>query len=301
MVNKKRWGKKHEDKRDWKEYDKQLIKRGEFYLNTSFLETWLEEVGEMNKGKVGEPYLYPESMIQFLIVLWHLFPLRTLEGIMRSFSKKFLNFPVISYSQIRRRILAFQPLFKPKKKGLHAGSDGTGLQVGNRGEWIREHYGGPKRGWVKVVILGDTEGNVVDIKIGDEKFEENPAARDMVEANADFIDTFMGDGLYDVKENFRLLDRLGIEPVIKIRKNASTRSQGCMARKRQVIPYKKLGYKAWAKNKNYGKRWLATEGIFSAVKGIFGESVRSHKTENMYHEGKLKFWAYQTLKDYGMS
>jgi len=33
------------------------------------------------------------------------------------------------------------------------------------------------------------------------------------------------------------------------------------------------------------------------VKRIFDENIRSHKTRNMYHEARLKFWAYQQLKD----
>ena len=53
---KKRWGKKFEDKRDWKEYNEQLIRRGEFYINPTFLETWDEEIEKLNKGKVGQPY-----------------------------------------------------------------------------------------------------------------------------------------------------------------------------------------------------------------------------------------------------
>ena len=69
MPKRKRWGKKYEDKRDWKLYNKQLIKRGEFYINPSFLETWLDEIKEMNYGKVGEPYLYPHSLIDFLAIL----------------------------------------------------------------------------------------------------------------------------------------------------------------------------------------------------------------------------------------
>lgn len=300
MAKSKRWGKKYVDRRDWKTYNQQLIKRGEFYLNTSFLETWREELKVMNAGKVGQPFLYPESMIRFLISLWQVFPFRTLEGVLWALSKKFLDFPVICFSQIRRRILAFQPTFKPKKKKLFSAADGTGLRVGNNGEWLREHYDGPTNGWIKVVILGDTEGNIIDIRIGDEKTNENIEAREMINVNAEYLDKFSGDGLYDTKENFALLKHLGIEPVIKIRQNASgTHANGCMPRKKEVLLYKELGYKDWAKKKEYGKRWVATEGIFSAVKRMYGESVRSHCKENMYREGILKFWAYQAVKDFG--
>jgi hypothetical protein len=58
-----------------------------------------------------------------------------------------------------------------------------------------------------------------------------------------------------------------------------------------------MGYTRWSKEKDYGKRWICAEGIFSAVKRIFGENVRSHKITNSYREAKLKFWAYQQLKN----
>ena len=45
----------------------------------------------------------------------------------------------------------------------------------------------------------------------------------------------------------------------------------------------------------YGLRWPCTEGIFSSVKRIFGECIRSTGKRNMYHEAKIKFWAYNLL------
>ncbi|MBU2589679.1 MAG: IS5 family transposase [Nanoarchaeota archaeon] len=297
MVKKKRWGKKYEDKRDWKAYNQSLINRGEFYINPIFLDTWIDEIKEMNSSKIGQPYMYPNSLIEFLAILYQRgFDYRSLEGILRGLSKRLGTFPVIVYSQIRRRIRNLKPKFSAKKDKLIVGSDGTGLKVGNRGEWVREKWA-VKRGWIKVVILGDTEGNVVDIRIGNEDLNENSAGRGMLRKNYKNINKFIGDGLYDAKDNFRLLDQLGVEPVIKIRKNASTKSNGCMARKKQVISYKEKGYKKWAKENGYGLRWPATEGIFSTSKRMFGESVRSHKIRNMYHEAKLKLWAYQKLKE----
>ena len=67
-------------------------------------------------------------------------------------------------------------------------------------------------------------------------------------------------------------------------------------RAKHVKEYKKLGHDNWVKETGYGMRWVATEGIFSAVKRIFGEYVRATSTENMYQEAKLKFWAYSQIK-----
>ncbi|MEM2259201.1 MAG: IS5/IS1182 family transposase, partial [Candidatus Thermoplasmatota archaeon] len=34
--------------RNWKEYNEQLVRRGEFYISLDFMETWDEELEEMN-------------------------------------------------------------------------------------------------------------------------------------------------------------------------------------------------------------------------------------------------------------
>lgn len=297
MAKKKRWGKKFKDKRNWKEYNRKLILRGVFYINPVFLNTWLDEINRMNHGKIGQPYLYPNSMIEFSGVLYAKgFDYRSIEGIIEALSNKLGNFPIISFSQIRRRIKKLSLSFKKKWSNLIVGCDGSGIKVSNRGEWMRQKWK-VRRGWIKVVIMGTTEGDIIDIRIGNENLNENPSARGMIRTNNKDIDKMMGDGWFDAKDNFRLLNRLGIEPVIKIDDTASTKANGCMARKKEVLIYKELGYKDWAKQKGYGMRWVATEGIFSAVKRIFGECVRSHKTRNMYQEAKLKFWAYQKLRD----
>lgn len=294
---KKKQKKKYEDKRDWKTYNQKLINRGEYYINPTFLDNWLTEIKGMNSGKVGQPYFYPRSLIEFLAFFYAKnFDYRALEGITKAISKKLGPFPVICFSQIRRRIIKLDLKFSPKKSNLVVGVDGTGFKVSNRGEWIRQAWN-IRRGWIKIVIMGDTEGNIVDVRIGNENLDENASGRGMLRQNHKNIDKYMGDGLHDTKDNFNLLDHLGIKPVIKIRKNASTHSRGCLARRKAVLEYKKLGYKKWAKENEYGKRWLATEGIYSNIKRMFGETVKATKKRNMHHEARLKFWVYQQLKD----
>lgn len=296
MPKKKRWGAKYRDNRNWKEYNERLVKRGEFYINPVFLETWQIELITMNGGKVGQPYQYPQSLIEFLAVLKSKgFDYRSLEGIVRALSKRLGPFPVISFSQIRRRILALPLSFKQSTNRLIVGIDGSGIKVSNRGEWMRQKWG-VRRGWIKVVILGDISGNILDIRIGNENLDERSAGRGMIRNNRTNIEKVLMDGLHDVKDTFELCGKLNIETGIKIRKNASPK--GLHKRAREIRSYQELGYEEWASQKQYGMRWPASEGIFSAVKRMFGESVTSHRKRNMYHEAKLKFWAYQHLKEF---
>ena len=287
--------KKYIDKRNWKEYNNKLIKRGEFYLNPRFLNTWLQETKEMNQDKEGKPYLYPNSMIEFLGILHaKSFDYRALQGIVNVLSCKFDNFPVICYSQICRRVNKINIKFTTNNQNLIVGVDGSGIKVSNRGDWMRKKWK-VKKGWIKVVVMGDSKGNIVDIRVGNEDLNEGKSSRGMIRKNKKKVKKLLGDGLHDCKETFNLCNKLNIDPVIKIRKNASKKSRGSKLRKEKLKEYLKLGHKKWVKEKEYGLRWVCTEGIFSSVKRIFGECVRSTKKKNMYHEAKLKFWAYNLL------
>ena len=61
-----RWKSKYVDNRNWKEYHKELILQGEFFFDLNFLENWDQELSEMNKGKRGAPYQYPNSLFEWL-------------------------------------------------------------------------------------------------------------------------------------------------------------------------------------------------------------------------------------------
>ncbi len=135
----------------------------------------------------------------------------------------------------------------------------------------------------------------MDVRVGNEDFDERKSGRVMIKENCKHITKAMMDGLHDCEDTFNLCRKLGIDTAIKIRENAS--EKGLSARANEVRLYKKKGYKRWAKEKEYGKRWVCTEGIFSAVKRIFGENVKSHKIRNSYREAKIKFWAYQQIKN----
>ncbi|HID42402.1 MAG TPA: hypothetical protein EYP30_01275 [Archaeoglobaceae archaeon] len=79
----KRWGEEFIDNRDWVGYNEELVVRGEFYLDLDWVKSWNKELKEMNKGKVGARFEYPESMIK-LQAVWHQWvDYRGIEGITR--------------------------------------------------------------------------------------------------------------------------------------------------------------------------------------------------------------------------
>ena len=252
MAHKKRWGEKYKDKRNWKEYNEHLIKRGEYYIDPRFLDNWIDEITEMNSKKIGQPYTYPNSMIEFLSIIKSKgFDYRSLQGMVRALSKRLSPFPVISYSQIRRRFKKLQLSFKSKSENLVVGCDGTDVKVTNRGEWIRQKWK-VRRGWIKIVIIGDIGGDIVDIRIGNENLDERSASRGMIRKNKSCIDKVLMDGFHDCEDTFNLCKLENIEPVIKIRENAT--GKGLNKRAEETRPYQELGYRTWAEHKGYGMR-----------------------------------------------
>lgn len=290
---------KYIDNRNWPEYNEELVKRGEFYIRPIFLERWNRELKEMNDRKVGQPYLYPNSMIESLAVLHcKRIDYRALEGMIRVLSEVYYNFPVIDYSQICRRVNSLEVSFETHEENLIIAIDGSGEKVGNRGDWIR-HKWKIQRGWIKVVIMGSKnkkeKKSIIDIRVGNENLDERKAARGMIRYNQSKIDKAIMDGLHDCRDTFNLCENYNIPTAIKIRKNANTKSLGSSRRKEEVLIYKSMPHEEWVREKDYGERWPLSEGIFSADKRIFGEEVSAKKKRNMYHEVKLKFWAYNQL------
>ena len=58
-----RWGKTYKDKRNWKEYNEELVIRGTFFFDFDFVDQWDSELEKMNLGKRGSPFLYPYDLL----------------------------------------------------------------------------------------------------------------------------------------------------------------------------------------------------------------------------------------------
>ena len=77
------------------------------------------------------------------------------------------------------------------------------------------------------------------------------------------------------------MDKERTEPIIKTRKNASTKARGSPARAEKVRERKEIGYEGWKDKYKYGNRWAA-EIFFSGVKRIFGETSKAKSIEGVF-------------------
>jgi transposase len=297
------WDKKYKHKRNWVEYNERLVKRGEFYLSLDFLESWDEEIRRMNKGKRGHPFEYPDSFIRFTAVLYHVFslPYRQLEGVLRRLFRHIKSVKSPDYSTLFRRTSALKISLNlmDMDDDVVIAVDSTGVKVTNRGEWIR-HKWKVKRGWIKLHVAVDVKsGKIISYRITTEKVSDNAMFRPLIE-DADRnigerkIKMVYGDGAYDTRTAFNIMEEMSIQPCIKVRKSAGTRSRGSSYRAKYVREYKRLGYERWKKEAEYGKRWRA-ESTFSALKRIFGETVRAATMKQMFREVEMRIMIYNML------
>jgi transposase len=86
-----------------------------------------------------------------------------------------------------------------------------------------------------------------------------------------------------------MLSDRGIDPLIRVRKNASFKGGGCMPRKFAVAL--QLGNPGWRRERGYGYRWMA-ESAFSSIKRVFGEYICAVKWPNIVKELLLKASIY---------
>lgn len=300
----KRWGKKFKDERNWTVYNEQLVKRGEYWIELDFVERWDEELAEMNRGKVGAPYQFPQSLIK-LQALWHAkqHPYRFMEGMTRKLVEV-ANLPDYNdFSTSNRRINNLNmELELPQGDHVVVFSDGSGLQAVSGGEYLREKYGKKNRVWIQLILVGDAKSHEplsVEANIIHES-EPQSAERQIVQLLKRGVPIVAagGDGGLDDKGFYNFCDDQDLKPIIKPDKNARDDTD-CELRNQVVKERNRLGHEQWARNVGYGHRWPATEGIFGAIKTIFGEELRATTERGLIQEAISKVWAYQKIKRYG--
>lgn len=285
--------------KSWHDYNESLVERGRVLIDVSFLKSANDEIKKMNKGKVGAPFQYPYSYIEFVAFLKVGFkiPYRTVQGIVRGLSE-YLRIEEMHFTHIRRRILKIKPSVRnlgfegeEEDKPITLIVDASGLTISKKGDYIEDKWIREKKEFVKLHIAVDekskkvvsfriTKGNVHDTKKFGPLIKESAKRHD--------VDKVYGDKAYDNRKNFNILDDMNAEPAITIRKNASTRSKGCPLRRDDV---KKLGYEGWKQLKDTGRRWIA-EIVFSSIKRVLGEDLLSKKFSAQKVEAGLKVMLY---------
>ena len=100
----------------------------------------------MNNKKVGRPFLYPHSYVQFLAFLKIGFSIsyRTVQGIVRGLGD-YIKLDEIHFTQLRRRIkkmcTSVSHIYNNEGKStINLGVDASGLVISKRGNYIEDKW-----------------------------------------------------------------------------------------------------------------------------------------------------------------
>lgn len=295
----------------WAEYNEYLVRRGEILLGFDVIDNWDIELADMNRGKLGEPFHYPDTfvlMLGYAKTYFHL-PYRQTEGIVKGHAKnKIPSIP--DFSTISRRINRLDVKIKNDGENPNQSEgeneyivitvDSSGVKKTNRGQWMNKKWNMQNRkGYLKIHIAVDIKRKkILSMEVTDEHVHDNKVlprlVDNVIKANNDglavVVDRVLGDGAYDSNDTFRYLSENGITPCIKVRKNSRVRKTANLFRNLSVITQRN-DFEQWKDSVSYGQRWIA-ETVFSSLKRMFGEYVYSIKMENMKQELQLKVSLY---------
>ena len=262
------------------------------YLSFDFLETWKEEIDRLNENKEGRKYIYPNSLIEFCGKIKFLFGIgwRQVEGVLLTL-KKWIPVPnVPSKSRINER---FNQLELDIEEGLvvedsqNIAIDSSGLKINFSGQWIRDKHR-EKRPYLKLHVAVNTKTKqAVAMELTDDGIADICCARKLILKSNKISKVKKGfmDGAYDEIALWNWCEKRGIDPRIRLRKNA--RPHGLSERSKQAKRMRKIGMKAWKKERGMGER-SHVEGFYSVFKRRFGEFFWAKKIENMIQEIKFK-------------
>jgi hypothetical protein len=278
----------------WERVDERLIKRGMLIMDLDFVRGYRDELVRMNRRKGGRPYRIAESYVNQISLLPRLQAARGSHQIPRE------DLPVIDYSWIRRRIVRLgEDLVSYNMRSVDGPVvivlDSTGVKVCRSGSWLERRYS-RRRGYLKIHLAIDARtGEIVYFERTTDRVHDSEAARRMVDRSmgAGNVIKVIGDGAYDSIGFIRYLERRGIEPIIRPRRNART-DRGPPSRRSAARMIRDYGYRAWSRIVGYGRRWMAETAI-SRFKALFGEHLLSRKPRWMDSELTIKALIYNIL------
>lgn len=286
-------------KRNWNQYNQNLINRGSinFWFSKETVKKWK---AKKDKKHFGRPFFYSNVVIltaHTLRFVYHL-PLRALQGFMKSLIDLLgISLKTPNYSQICRRIKNLNlPNIKIKKRITDIVVDASGLKVYGEGEWkVKVHGKSKRRKWMKIHIGIDPKSQEILIS----KLTENNGSD--IDTAIEFIQgmppygNFHGDGLYDAERIYEALWKKKRKPFIPVRKNTLHKRflrPWLKPKENQINIIKGLGgdgiaRSLWKKLTGYHKRSLV-ETAFYRFKQLLGSGLKSRKSENQVIEAKLK-------------
>lgn len=294
--------------RNWREYNAALKSRGS-------LTVWVDEAAisgwhcDHKSGRRGASRTYSDAAIGCALTLqavYHL-PLRGTVGLIASlFGLMQVALPVPDFSTLSRRRCGLK-LALPARLApgpLHLVVDASGFKVYGEGEWkVRQHGWSKRRTWRKLHLgVDEQSGEIVSAHVTTPQVRDDAALAQLLEALPPEVKLAQvsGDGLYDSRECYRLLQeraaRAAIPPRHGARRANLEQKAELEARNRNLeriawwsrwAASEAVGRACWKVEVDYHRRSLA-ETTFFRLKSVFGERLSARLEQAQ--DAELLLW-----------
>jgi hypothetical protein len=284
---------------DWAAYDKSLKKRGSitFWMSDEAIKEWSAKP----TGKRGAQPKFSDLAIETALSLRLVFKqgLRQTEGLVESiFEMMNVDLDVPDHSTLSRRgkvINISSKVQRNPNEGLVVIVDSTGLKFFGAGEWSETKHGlSKRREWRKLHLsIDESTLEVIVSSLTDNHVGDPTEAEKHLDEIEHSIDELMGDGAYDSKKIYEMLEGRddGGDHAVTIPppKNAVVSdgfSEKPTQRDKHVDFINNKGRTAWECKIAYYRR-LLVENAMSRFKGIIGSVLRSKNFESQKNETAL--------------
>jgi len=272
------------ENRNWSQYDRSLRNRGDITLwfSQEAIKAWTPKP----KGNPGRQRIYSELAIETVLTLRLLFhlPLRQAEGFVSSIIVLMgLELSTPDHTTLSRRSKTLKPLLNARinpGEPLHVVVDSTGLSIHGEGPWSRYKHGGKRRrGWRKLHITVDQNGQILSTSLTDETTKDaSEIPRLLIDIDGP-ICSFTADGAYDEQPVYQaVLDHSkDASIVIPPRTNAvgsATGGDEWIQRDNHIHKIRRDGIYSWRRESGYNRQSTGENGFYR-YQAIIGRKLRA--------------------------
>lgn len=309
--------------KNWAEYNKSLVKRGNLSI---FISDSLIKNGCITTPKKtnepGRPQKYSNELIEFMLTIRELFhlPLRQTAGFVSFlFSSMGIISGIPDYTTISKRmpnvkIRYYGKAHRNNNEGIVMLIDSSGFKVFGEGEWkVRKHGTNKRRTWreTHIAINHETRDIVGFINTSAHVHDNTqllPLLQQVTKNNYR-IQTVIGDGAYETKDNYNLVKQFNASMIAPPRKSATYHYDLKDGRLVDVLGWEErnnvirsvmcMGLDNWKDKVGYHRRSLV-ENAFYRWKTIFGANLKSRKEETQYTEQCLRAKIINRFNEIGL-
>ena len=298
--------------RNWKEYNRSLINRGNLtiWFSEDAVKSWYQKP-QKNK-KRGRAFIYSDTYVELALTIRTLFhlPLRATQGFLEGLVFLLgLNLQISHYSRLSRRAgaldIQLNTLKNAGKKPTDLVIDSTGLKIFGEGEWkMRTHGKQKRRTWRKYhVSVNPVTHEVTALELTEANVHDCTMLPALLSTQKN-VGKVYADGAYSFKDGFDAIAQSGGIPSIPVRSGTTVvrkdPSAGQELRNKLLQEIKNAGGRiAWKKASDHHRRSLVETHMFR-LKTILGGTLRGRSFANQQVEARIMATILNKMTRLGM-